>query len=237
MSNTYPVPPKIAKPAKVPGAFRGVFTGAGHSNIFLSPVQEARILDWRAGAATPSKSHSKSAPPSAGPGTSKMSSSECTCVSDGRKGNVSPPSSSSCVAHSYKNKCRKGPNSHVKSYYSKRTGPERSLTTQDLPMSITVRPKTPPAGLRPPKFKAKSWTSSPTQSGFIPVTAQSHGLPQWTMSPIQAEAQVEPPPMPRIAGARDPISQAYWRRMFPPTVPGVLPPQAFGMPAGRLWGA
>ncbi|KAE8542451.1 hypothetical protein D1P53_001230 [Cryptococcus gattii VGV] len=66
MPSNYPAPPQYAKPAKIPGAFKGVITGAGHSSIYLTPVQEERIINWRetSTSSQPSRPKVKSGPAS-----------------------------------------------------------------------------------------------------------------------------------------------------------------------------
>ncbi|WVQ75070.1 hypothetical protein IAR50_004679 [Cryptococcus sp. DSM 104548] len=271
MPSTYPNFAEQANPPKVPPApFRGIMTGAGHSSVFLSPVQERRILNWREGASTtassPNKGHkTKSAPPSVGRWSSKgeegsiTDSCDCSCaVCQAASASISGPvTSCSCTFHSprsrtsHKTKKKKGP----KSYYSKRTAPETLNMTQTLPAMMTVRPKTPPAAWRPPKVKASpTWSQFAESQGQAPSAygmgmgwGGGAGAPtQWVgreSNPMAVAPKVD---MPRIAGVRDPISTAYFRRMFPPApgqmpfggavMPGAHSLQAFGMPAGGPYG-
>lgn len=78
MPSNYPAPPQYAKPAKIPGPFKGVITGAGHSSIYLTPVQEERIINWRetSTSSQPSQPKVKSAPAS----VRLPSNSSCTCT-------------------------------------------------------------------------------------------------------------------------------------------------------------
>ncbi|ODO00767.1 hypothetical protein L198_03094 [Cryptococcus wingfieldii CBS 7118] len=264
MPSTYPITAEQAKPAKVPGAFRGVVTGAGHSSVFLSPVQERRILNWREGASTVAPSQkTKSAPPSVGRRSSKGEGSlagSCaySCAECQAAASVSAPvTSCSCTFHSvqsrtsHKLRKKKGP----KSYYSNRTAPESSNMTPTLPAMMTVRPKTPPAGSRPPKLKSPGYNQFVESQGQAPSAyglgmgmGSGAGAPtQWVApqsNPMAASKPMTAPKaeLPRVAGVRDPISTAYFRRMFPPApgqvpfggvvMPGAHPPQAFGMPAG-----
>ncbi|OWZ66724.1 hypothetical protein AYX14_02314 [Cryptococcus neoformans] len=243
MSNNYPAPPRYAKPAKIPGAFRGVITGAGHSSIYLTPVQEERILNWREASTSsqPSRPKGKSSPASV-----RLSSncSSCTCTCIDCQGGPSRTTSCCCSVHSPKSKTShqskkgKGPNSRVKSYYSRNTAPESSNMTPTLPTMMTVRPKAIPIGRQPPQIKAnKTWAAS--RPSYEQISQLRTGPPQWTApdaSPMDITPLNTEIPMLRIAGSRDPISQSYWRRMFPPAMPtampafGVLPPQVFGMP-------
>ncbi|CAD6564138.1 MAG: hypothetical protein TREMPRED_003876 [Tremellales sp. Tagirdzhanova-0007] len=89
----------------------------------------------------------------------------------------------------------------------------------------------------------KAGTGLATQYGQAPAVP----LPEPALAAPPLQTQSEPP---RIAGARDPVTQNYWRGMFPPAVtptmttgvpmrfvqPGVHPSQMFGMPMGRQWG-
>ncbi|ODO06879.1 hypothetical protein I350_04239 [Cryptococcus amylolentus CBS 6273] len=235
MPSTYPITAEQAKPAKVPGAFRGVITGPGHSRVFLSPVQEQRILNWREGASTVASSQkTKSAPPSVGRRSSKGEGSlagSCAC------------SCAECqAAASVKEEGHQD-------YYSNRTAPETSNMTPTLPAMMTVRPKTPPAGRRPPKLKSpgydqfvESQVQAPSAYGLRMGMGSGAGAPtQWVApqsNPMAASKPMTAPKadLPRVAGVTDPISTAYFRRKFPPApgqVPfGGVPPQAFGMPAG-----
>lgn len=213
MPSNYPAPPQYAKPAKIPGAFKGVITGAGHSSIYLTPVQEERIINWRqiSTSSQPSRPKVKSAPAS----VRLPSNSSCTCTCTDCQESPSAITSCSCSFHSPKLKtpCKskkgKGPNSHVKSYYSRNTAPESSNMTSTLPAMMTVRPKTLPVGRQPPKVKInKAWAAS--RSSYEQISPPITGPPQWTvpfaspmdMFPANTEIQ-----MPRIAGSRDPISQ------------------------------
>lgn len=213
MPSNYPAPPQYAKPAKIPGAFKGVITGAGHSSIYLTPVQEERIINWRqiSTSSQPSRPKVKSAPAS----VRLPSNSSCTCTCTDCQESPSAITSCSCSFHSPKLKtpCKskkgKAPNSHVKSYYSRNTAPESSNMTSTLPTMMTVRPKTLPVGRQPPKVKInKAWAAS--RSSYEQISPPITGPPQWTvpfaspmdMFPANTEIQ-----MPRIAGSRDPISQ------------------------------
>ncbi|AFR95495.1 hypothetical protein CNAG_02334 [Cryptococcus neoformans var. grubii H99] len=110
--------------------------------------------------------------------------------------------------------------------------------TPTLPTMMTVRPKAIPIGRQPPQIKAnKTWAAS--RPSYEQISPLRTGSPQWTApdaSPMDITPLNTEIPMLRIAGSRDPISQSYWRRMFPPAMPttmpafGVLPPQVFGMP-------
>lgn len=240
MPSKYPASPRYAKPTKIPGAFnKGVITGAGHSSIYLTPVQEERILNWREASTSsqPRRPNVRSAPASV---RLPSNSSICTCTCTDCQGNPSPIMSCCCSGHSPKSKTSrqskkdKGPNSHVKSYYSRNTAPESSNMTPTLPTMMTVRPKTVPIGRQPPKIKAnKTWAASrPTYEQTSPLTA---GPPQWTApgdSPMDITPLNTEIPMFRIAGSRDPISQSYWKRMFPPAaMPTAMP--AFGLLVGE----
>ncbi|KIR34612.1 hypothetical protein I352_02863 [Cryptococcus deuterogattii MMRL2647] len=109
--------------------------------------------------------------------------------------------------------------------------------TSTLPTMMTVRPKTLPVGRQPPKFKINKTWAAP-RSSYEQILPPLTGPPQWTvpcaspMDTFPADTEIQ---MPRIAGSRDPISQNYWRRIFPPAMPIAMPvfevpaPQVFGM--------
>ncbi|WVQ79301.1 hypothetical protein IAT38_001398 [Cryptococcus sp. DSM 104549] len=282
MPSTYPSQYKHAKPAKMPSAFNGVITGAGHSSVYLTPVQEERILNWREGAETPVKPMIKSAPASVDVSLRSKSSGgksgggasgtvcTCTCTCGGMGTDCpacgSPPTSCGCSVHSPRSKSSRkskksdqSPNANVKGYYSsKRTASSSNMTTT-LPAMMTVRPRTPPPGRRPPVLNMtkanmyrgdKKGMPSPEQLEAYrlgsPPPPQFGGAPM-VLGPEREAAVPEqpqpPPPLPRIAGARDPMSTNYWRQMFPPAAggmpifrAGIHPPQAFGMPAGGAFG-
>ncbi|ORX37854.1 hypothetical protein BD324DRAFT_403013 [Kockovaella imperatae] len=90
----------------------------------------------------------------------------------------------------------------------------------------------------PEQVKAYSSGSAPTAQYGPPPTVP---LPEPQVVPPPAGPAMQPQ-LPRIAGVRDPVSQNYFRNMFPPAAgpfglqPGLHPPQLFGMPAGRPMG-
>lgn len=213
MLSNYPAPPQYAKPAKIPGAFKGVITGTGHSSIYLTPVQEERIINWRETSTSSQLSRPKvtSAPAS----VRLPSNSSCTCTYTDCQESSSAITPCSYSFHSpnsktpCKSKKGKGPNSHVKSYYSRNTAPDSSNMTSTLPTMMTVRPKTLPVGRQPPKFKINKTWAAP-RSSYEQILPPLTGPPQWTVpcaSPMDifpADTEIQ---MPRIAGSRDPISQ------------------------------
>lgn len=211
MPSNYPAPRQYAKPAKIPGAFKGVITGAGHSSIYLTPVQEERIINWRetSTSSQPSQPKVKSAPAS----VRLPSNSSCTCTYTDCQEGPSAITSCNCSFHSpklatpCKSKKGKSPNSHVKSYYSRSTAPYSSNMTSTLPTMMTVTPKTLGGGRQPPKVKTnKTWAAS--RSSYEQISPP--GPPQWTLpcaSPMDifpANTEIQ---LPRMAGSRDPISQ------------------------------
>nr|KIR46842.1 hypothetical protein I312_03733 [Cryptococcus bacillisporus CA1280] len=106
--------------------------------------------------------------------------------------------------------------------------------TSTLPTMMTVTPKTLGGGRQPPKVKTnKTWAAS--RSSYEQISPP--GPPQWTLpcaSPMDifpANTEIQ---LPRMAGSRDPISQNYWRRMFPPAMPTAMP--AFGVPTPQVFG-
>ncbi|UOH82428.1 hypothetical protein LQV05_005130 [Cryptococcus neoformans] len=108
--------------------------------------------------------------------------------------------------------------------------------TPTLPTMMTVRPKAIPVGRQPPQIKAnKTWAAS--RPSYEQISPLRTGPPQWTapdVSPMDITPLNTEIPMFRIAGSRDPISQSYWRRMFPPAMPTAMP--AFGMPPPQVFG-
>ncbi|WWC73550.1 uncharacterized protein I206_107522 [Kwoniella pini CBS 10737] len=247
-----------------------MFMGSGQSSVYLSPIQEARIDSWRKGAseATPPGSTSKSinqnkvksAPASIDIASSKGSNCTCTCTCTrcGSGGTIEECptcggslTNCSCSIHSPKSKSshksRKsnhGQNAHVHGYYSsKRKQNSRKHHNRPEP-PLPVSPQSP---VNFAVLKAPDKLHLPTESQ---VRAHQLGvLPpvQWPPAPGQ-EIPMRPmakpekePPVPRIAGVRDPVSQNYYRQMFPPhggalpmMIPGIHP---IGMVPARPWNA
>ncbi|WRT69575.1 uncharacterized protein IL334_006564 [Kwoniella shivajii] len=257
MPQTYP---GSQRPSTAPRQKSGptpLFLGSGQSSKFLSPFQEARINSWRSGASNPPPSGPKSikvksAPASINIASSKASSCTCTCncTQCGSHGECQTcgggVTSCSCSLQSPKSKSSQkskrssnGPNTHVKGYYSSHRKQANPRPEPPLPVS----PKSP---INFAVLKAPDRLDLPT-----PEQVRSHQvgvLPpiQWPPAPgqeIPMREMAKPakePPVPRIAGARDPVTQNYWRQMFPPHAPlpimGPGLPPAIGMIPARPWG-
>nr|XP_031859742.1 uncharacterized protein CI109_004814 [Kwoniella shandongensis]KAA5526814.1 hypothetical protein CI109_004814 [Kwoniella shandongensis] len=206
---------------------------AQHSgNMFLNPVQEARILNWRQGASTATASTNIVSPTTANSSKQKTKKSKSapasvqfsgSCSSGGGCGGgnqpcptcASPPTTCSCSTarspSSTKTKSKHSPRTadtsgktKVKGYYSskrKETSSGMSMTPT-LPFMMTVRPKTPPPGRSKPKVR-----QPPQLNGSSSAAGWSQ--PPTLMHPPEREVAkpTDQPQIPRIAGARDPVSQ------------------------------
>ncbi|WVW86792.1 hypothetical protein I302_108846 [Kwoniella bestiolae CBS 10118] len=263
MPTGIPRRPEPAPRRQTTGQPQPQFLGPSQSSAFLSPVQEARINSWRAGASTatppgPKSNKVKSAPASIGDPSSKGSTCTCTCTCTQCGGAECPTcggsvTGCSCSIHSPKSKSShkskkssgkgdKGPNAHVHGYYSsgRRQTSEKHLTRPEPPLPVS--PKLP---INFAVLKAPDKLELPDidrvrehQTGVLPPV-------QWPPAPgqeIPMRAMAKPakePPLPRIAGVRDPVTQNYYRNMFPPyahgptpMIPGIHP---IGMVPARPW--
>ncbi|KAK6908796.1 hypothetical protein I204_01919 [Kwoniella mangroviensis CBS 8886] len=137
-----------------------------------------------------------------------------------------------------------GPNAHVHGYYSsssgKRQTSEKHNTRPEPPLPVSPKSPINFAVLKATDKLDLTETEKvrPHQVGVLPPV-------QWPPAPGQeipmremAKPAMEPP-LPRIAGVRDPVSQNYYRNMFPPyahgptpMIPGIHP---IGMVPARPW--
>ena len=222
---SYPNIPQTPHPPQTPNN-RTPTTPSTPSSRFLSPIQESRILSWRAHT-TPADigKGSKSAPatlnhdPSCTASGSSHNSREntssvgqslsrCSCSSSPHRhhtywGRPPPPSRHTTTNTSSNTPAQSGKGYHhsqMRSYYSSK---KKSTTASSVPS---------PQILSPPMSR-----SAIPSGSFFPQQAQ-HGYDTAPMGYDQTAPQIPPPATqmppphprpdpPRIAGARDPISQ------------------------------
>ncbi|KAK8849556.1 hypothetical protein IAR55_004891 [Kwoniella newhampshirensis] len=231
MPNTHPafqatyMVPATPSPAKQQQLLKA---SAQSGNMFLSPYQEACILNWRESTSVPSSSTrtsptrtttttKKKTKKSKSASASVQTDSDSPCPSC-----ASPPTTCSCSVRSPSSTKSKSqsksqiednlPNRpKIRGYYSstrKQTTSAMSMTPT-LPAMMTVRPKTPPAGRTRPKVHIQQMGS-----GGQSAPQTQLGQPASVHSPDREVAMPkEEPTFPKIAGARDPISQNHWRHV------------------------
>lgn len=216
-SNTHHLPPQVAPriAAYPPGQSP---SSAGATSRYLSPIQEARIRSWRDHtdpneAPLPPHPHHdgkkgiKSAPATLAVRSSTSGGEQ----SSSQKGSTPTRSSSSRNNHTTLAPTRPPPHvhhhshGHLRSYYSSKK--KSSHTSSALTPTVLTSPTPTPTTVMPP-----GQTMSPEQMAMYaqqgPMTQQQH-----MMQGPEETAQIPPPvlarapDLPRIAGARDPISQ------------------------------
>ncbi|WVQ66372.1 uncharacterized protein L199_004552 [Kwoniella botswanensis] len=208
----------------------------------------------------------KSAPASITQPSSKGSTRTCTCTCTQCGGGtvIECPTcggsiisgSCSCSVHSPRSKSShkskrstekggdkvNGPNAHIHGYYSsgRRQTSEKHNTRPEPPLPVSPKSPINFAVLKAPDKLDLTETEKirPHQIGVLPPV-------QWPPAPGQeipmremAKPAMEPP-LPRIAGVRDPVSQNYYRNMFPPYAHGPAPMipciHPIGMVPARPW--
>ena len=171
---------------------------------YLSPIQEQRILSWRNHAGSPSASTApkvKSAPASLSLSQAASSSTTCPTCSCA----YGPNDPCSCSTKSPKSSSK-----HHKSYYS--TKKKRSGTTMTsghsamtpLTPALPVTPVTPARPDRKGLPSAQQVMAHHAGEAPIPQYGPAPSVP--LPEPVLAAPPVKPD-LPRIAGARDPVTQ------------------------------
>ncbi|RXK34881.1 hypothetical protein M231_07870 [Tremella mesenterica] len=182
---------------------------------FLTPVQEARILSWRqttSGSPPPNEAVVSKTKPKVKSAPASIQQSQT--LSQSHSSNSSCPVHGPCSC----NTPHRSNGKKVRGYYSRKKSTAPSSTDTPLLTPVDGSPKLNDTNMGPvPDVKG---LPSPQQ-----VQAYRTGLPSQIQPsevpalPIPVRQQAMPvvkQEQPRIVGSRDPISQNYWKQMFPP---------------------